>query len=251
MDESGMPENDESPGGDGSAALDSVGMRVRQERERAGLSQAKLARMVGTSQQAIADLETRKDAGSKHLIAIAGALGVAPEYLYLGSLRDRKMPPPQERPRVARSADPAPIIGTVAVGVWREAQIQPFPTDEADGTIPCLPTRVHEGRRQYGLRVEGESMNRVVRSGEYVAVVLTGDGALPAASNVVLVERRRGGMYEYTLKRLLRPGEEGFVLKAESDDPRYTTMIVGHDGIAQDGVAVKIIGVAVGKYAPL
>lgn len=60
--------------------------RVKTERERAGLSQTRLARMCDLSGPMISCLERGKSAGSeKVLVSVARALGVTPEWLRAGS----------------------------------------------------------------------------------------------------------------------------------------------------------------------
>lgn len=59
--------------------------RVKTERERAGLSQTRLARMCDLSGPMISCLERGKSAGSERvLVSVARALGVSPEWLRSG-----------------------------------------------------------------------------------------------------------------------------------------------------------------------
>ncbi|OAJ69022.1 helix-turn-helix domain-containing protein [Gluconobacter cerinus] len=62
---------------------ESLASRLKEIRELRGLSQSKLARLVGITPQAIQALESGSSAGSKHLASIAGALGV--EALWLAN----------------------------------------------------------------------------------------------------------------------------------------------------------------------
>jgi len=62
----------------------SLGTRIRQTREAAGMSQQKLAEAVGMRQPSIQEIETGKVRGTKHLVAIARALGVDPDWLQTG-----------------------------------------------------------------------------------------------------------------------------------------------------------------------
>jgi len=66
--------------------MSSFSERVKTERERAGLSQTRLARMCNLSGPMISCLERGKSAGSeKVLLSVARALGVRPEWLRSGS----------------------------------------------------------------------------------------------------------------------------------------------------------------------
>lgn len=70
-----------------------IGERIKNARERCGLSQAKLARLVGRSQSAVAEWETGESAPRRDIVPkIAVALEVSEEYLELGGLTDRDAP---------------------------------------------------------------------------------------------------------------------------------------------------------------
>lgn len=58
--------------------------RVRDSREKAGLTQKTLAELVGISGPTLSDLEAGKTQGSSHLVKIASVLGVSPNWLYSG-----------------------------------------------------------------------------------------------------------------------------------------------------------------------
>lgn len=61
-----------------------IGARVIQARKRAGLTQAQLAKAAGVTQQTISFIESDRAAASKHVGAIADALGVSAEEIALG-----------------------------------------------------------------------------------------------------------------------------------------------------------------------
>ncbi|MBJ9624576.1 XRE family transcriptional regulator [Burkholderia multivorans] len=66
------------------AAMETLGSRVKAARLDAKLSQEALARQVGVSQGLIGQIESGKNQGSKHLAALARALGVSPDWLETG-----------------------------------------------------------------------------------------------------------------------------------------------------------------------
>ena len=226
---------------------ESVGERVRRVREAAGLSQRALAKIVGTSQQAIQALEIKPEGGSSHLVAIAQALGVSAEYLWTGdekssqaNFRDDE----RGSSRLIGLSGRAPVIGSVGAGLWRETQVNALAASGEE--IPYLPTKTNNGIPQYGLRVEGNSMNKVVQAGEFVSICLVEDGARFYTNDIVVVEKCRAGLYETTLKRLKRMTEDTLVLEPESTDESFTPLIMKKEGDEE----VRIVAVAIGKYAP-
>lgn len=67
--------------------LHEVGARIRAARERGGLTQARLAGLVGVTRSAVAQWETgRAGQVGRHLEKIAEVLGVGVEFLLLGSV---------------------------------------------------------------------------------------------------------------------------------------------------------------------
>lgn len=60
------------------------GDRVRDRREAREMSQEQLAKASGVSQSTIAQIERGRNQGTKHILKLAGALGVRPEWLETG-----------------------------------------------------------------------------------------------------------------------------------------------------------------------
>lgn len=72
-----------------------IGETVRKLRERKGLSQAELGKMVGASQQNIAQLESNEVKQPRYLPALAKALDLSIEKLYsMAEGGDDNQPPP-------------------------------------------------------------------------------------------------------------------------------------------------------------
>ncbi|MDR8077826.1 LexA family transcriptional regulator [Burkholderia cenocepacia] len=64
--------------------MNSLADRLKEARADGDLSQEDLARMSGVSQSTIAHIESGRNKGSKHLLTLARALNVRPEWLELG-----------------------------------------------------------------------------------------------------------------------------------------------------------------------
>jgi transcriptional regulator with XRE-family HTH domain len=60
--------------------------RLRSARERAGLSQSRLARLLGVAPQSISALETGATSTTRYVVQLSALLGVRPEWLQDGSL---------------------------------------------------------------------------------------------------------------------------------------------------------------------
>src|ERR1700743_958191 len=92
--------------------------RLKATREEGGLSQSGLAKLAAVSQTTVANIESGRNQGSKHLLAIAGAVGVTPQWLL-----DESGPKYANGTRVA--ADPTPGLfdgGKGGVTTWESKE---------------------------------------------------------------------------------------------------------------------------------
>lgn len=64
--------------------MNSMADRVRTIRTQLGMNQTELANASGVSQQAISMIERGLSKGTKHVLALAAALGVSPDWLQSG-----------------------------------------------------------------------------------------------------------------------------------------------------------------------
>lgn len=135
--------------------------RVKTERERAGLSQTKLARICGLSGTMISCIERGKSAGSeKVLMSVARALGVRPEWLRSGSGK--------------READ-----WPDGIAAFPHATSQPF------------PERLRRLRKEAGLS-QRQLANFVGVSTTAVSCWETGIREFPAGNNLVRLAEALG-----------------------------------------------------------
>lgn len=124
----------------------------------------------------------------------------------------------------------APVYGRISAGQpnWAEECIE--------GRLPIDPNMMNivDPEECYFLRVNGESMNKLIKNGAYALirktdVVENGDIA------VVLVNG-----YDATLKKFSKQGDL-IILEPLSNDPSFTTQVYGN------GTEIKIIGKYIGK----
>lgn len=204
--------------------------RLKELREEHGLSIAALARLVGTSHATISRLESGKMQLTElwaRKIATVMKIGVA-------EIFGEVMTP--MTPGMA-------VLGEVQAGVWKEAEV----ADELRyPPLPILPDHVYSKVRQFALRVRGDSMNRVVQDGMYIVCASWPElGREPEDGDLVVVERRRAGLIETTLKRV-RIEKGSLVFVPDSTDPRWQEPVrIDHLG---DGEEIAIIALAIGKY---
>ena len=207
--------------------------RLRTIRNAKGLSTKQLAELAGTTHATISRLET----GDMQLTEtwadrLSKVLDVQLTEIF-GEI-------------VPASLPGLPVLGIVQAGVWREADLM----DEAkDAPLPITPDPRYMTVRQFALRVSGESMNRVVQDGTYIVCVSWAElGRQPREGDLVVVDRRRDGLVETTLKRIKITGQEVFLMP-DSTDPRWQTPIPLDGGLEHDEIVLTAL--VVGKYERL
>jgi len=207
----------------------SAGERIKAARTALGWSQSRLAEAVGVSRPAVTQWESGATTPDPDNAALIGrALGRSAHWIIYGEeMASRLMP----------------VRGEVAAGVWREVE---------DLDLDPIPVAAHPdfpAAAQYGLLVRGNSMNLIARDSEYLHVVDVLDtGFAPRPGDLVVVQKRRHGRVEATVKRLAANGT-GLALKAESDDPRYQGDLPL--GPSDDETEIVISGIVIGKYTPI
>lgn len=143
-----------------------------------------------------------------------------------------------------------PVLGEVAAGKWLEFD------DLAEGRY--APILAIAGRYpvkdQFAFKVSGTSMDKArIFDGDLVICVPYWTArAAPTAGDLVVVERRKAGVFERTVKELaIQDGH--YELWPRSSDPRFQQPITvpkKHDLIEADGTTVEIIGLVVASYVP-
>ena len=143
-----------------------------------------------------------------------------------------------------------PVRGVTAAGKWLE-----FDDFEQDALAPIYAVA---GRfpmeEQFAFKVSGPSMDKArIFDGDYVICVPYWIARVaPTPGDLVVVERKRGTMFERTLKELQLNGDE-FELWPRSTDNRFQTPIrvkKNHDFVESDGTTVEIVGLVVASYVP-
>ncbi len=177
------------------------GYKIAEARIAKGWSQQDLADKMETTQQTIQRYESgARDIKSSVLVKLSATLGVTISYL-LG-MENSSLP--------NNAMVDVPLYGSIAAGT-------PIEMLDIEGTQP-VPTKVHDKYPDaFLLRVEGESMNRVLPNGCFALVDPCKEIDRDNEPYAVCVNG-----YDATIKRVKQLAN-GFQLIPDSDDPTYTT----------------------------
>lgn len=202
-------------------------------RKKRGLSQAKLAEMVGVEQPTIQRWEKGKRLPDlDKLTALADALGVTP-----GSLLDGG---------ILTSLGPTLYIkGEVAAGIWRLAA--QWPEDDWQ-TFTGRADVTASAEHRFGLRVVGDSMDLVYPPGTIVECVsLFGKAEAQPGKRVVIVRMNDRQEYEATVKELVeREGALWAVPRSSNPEHRAFDLSASEPGILE----TRIVAVVVSSIRP-
>lgn len=124
-----------------------------------------------------------------------------------------------------------PVYGKISAG-------QPNWAEEClDGYLPIDPSlmNINSPDECFFLRVNGQSMNKVIKDGAYALIRKT-DFVENGEIAVVLVNG-----FDATLKKFTKQGDV-IVLEPMSDDPTITTQVYNKD------TSIKVIGKYLGKF---
>lgn len=232
---------------------------IKRERERKKITQEELASGVGVSVSYLSRLEnSRRTVSIDHLTKIARYLEIP-----VSNLVDSDgVSHTNVDLHTAWETRLVRVCGEVAAGVWREAS--PFgmlhdPEAELHADkyppVPYIPDSRFRRLSQFAVRVVGPSVNRQIPDGYFAVCVPYWEARSGLQSeDLVVVERRRGGLVEGTIKRLRR--QDGhWELHPESHDPRYQSPIpLTSDNSAEadaPDITAEIVGLVIGKYSPV
>ncbi|POF29653.1 LexA family protein [Roseibium marinum] len=138
-----------------------------------------------------------------------------------------------------QAARPLEIKGQVAAGLWMEAGL--FETDATRKATMAGDLR-YPNEYQYLLQINGESLNRIARDGDFVLCLDYLEAGIDIRSgDLAVVERSRDGGHtiERTAKRIIRR-DGGIELRPESDDPRFQDPIIFNE-LDEEATEVRII----------
>lgn len=201
----------------------SFGNILKKIRQENNLTQEELAKKINTSRSNIANYENDKNMPSIDMLEkLSKILGCSIDYL-LGKTTENSI-------SISDKIYMCPVYGQIPAGEpnWAEECIE--------GRLPLDPNLMNilDPEECYFLRVNGESMNKVIKNGAYALIRKT-DWVENGEIAVVLVNG-----YDATLKKFTKNGDV-VVLEPMSNDPTFQTQIYTKD------TPIRIIGKYIGK----
>lgn len=200
--------------------------RIKMLREEKGLNQIELGKIINVSGQALGMYENEKrDLSTDTVIKLAEYFNVSTDYL-LGKSDIRDSNENENKQFFL-----CPVYGKISAG-------QPNWAEEClDGYLPIDPTlmNINSPDECFFLRVNGQSMNKIIKDGAYALIRKT-DFVENGEIAVVLVNG-----FDATLKKFTKQGDV-IVLEPISDDPTITTQVYNKD------TSIKVIGKYLGKF---
>lgn len=192
------------------------GYKIAEARIAKGWSQQELADKMETTQQTIQRYESgARDIKSSVLIKLSSVLDVTISYL-LG-LENASIP--------NNSTVDVPSYGSIAAGT-------PIEMVEVKDSQP-VPLKVHERfPKAFLLKVEGESMNRILPNGSYALVDPDQKETISGKPYAVCVNG-----YDATIKRVRRLNN-GFELIPDSNDPTYVPTVYNYNEPGTEPVTI-------------
>lgn len=193
--------------------------RIKDSRQRCGLSQAELAQKVGfKNRSTIAKIEAKeRDITRTQLVKFAEALETSPEYLLTG----------QHPSRATQSPTRIRVYGDVAAGVPID-EIDNMDFDDPDNWEEIPPSMAKSGT-YFGLRIKGDSMSPRICNGDVVIVrqqstIENGDIAIVAING------------EKATCKKVKKTEQGITLVGLN--PAFTPMFFSWQEVAETPVSI-------------
>lgn len=233
------------------------GLRLKHARKRRRISQGQLAELIGSDQRTISGLERDPNPHRKfgEMDRAAKVLGFRQAWLERGEGEQEENPSGEglSDTKAAEfdhgsvvNAGVVPIFGAAAANTWRPIDNWEELADETQ--VPADPEYLQF--KQFALRIEGTSMNKIYQPGQYAVCVDAVDmGLVPRRGDVIAVERRRGqgGEKEITIKVYGEIDGKPALIPC-STDPRYQEPLQLDGGATETDIEIEVIGLAVGVW---
>lgn len=204
------------------------GSDIRRARVKKGRSQAELARRMSVTRNAVSLWESGSATPRWQTMQRLIAMLDLPSEWRIVATEDRSY-----------QNIGMPVIGEVAPGVWHDPEMRAAVEPDS---IPVAPDQRYPSNAQFAVRVRGAG--GVAPEGAYlVCVDFERAGVAPRDGDLVYIERSRGGLVEYTVRRY-RVGPSGPELRPEPDNSGQGAIPASGDGevrIAIRGLVIYIV----------
>jgi SOS-response transcriptional repressor LexA len=222
--------------------LDALNLSARKAALRAGIPPARLRDVLNGKSR-----HPRSDTIS----ALAPALEVTASWLAGEPISDYELAINRPEPSWQQHLSPLavqrlPIRYRVQAGSWREVE----DVSESYG-VHDVPIAIrYQGFAQWLEEVVGDSLDKLILAGRLVHVIDAIDlGYSPADGDIVVVERRRAGLHERTLKQVEITGRR-IMLWPRSNNPKWqepldVSLVLRE---VSDDIEVEIVGLVVADF---
>lgn len=199
----------------------SFGKILKKLRTDVELTQEELAKKINTSRSNIANYENDKNMPSLDILnSLSSVFNVSTDYL-LGK---------EENKDNNKKFYMCPVYGQISAGQpnWAEENIE--------GRLPIDIDLINivNPEEHFFLRVNGESMNKVIKNGAF-ALIHKQDSVENGEIAVVLVNG-----FDATLKKFIKQGDL-IILEPESNDDNFKTQVYDKN------TSIKVLGKYIGK----
>lgn len=181
-----------------------IAARVLSRRTELGLTQAEVAEMAGTTQQAIVQLESGKTKRPRYLPELAKALKCDIQWLLdgKGALLERNVSNPKDYKPTTRY----PVLSKVQAGAWDEA-CEPYTIKDVD---MWLESDAHTQGDAFWLQVEGDSMTAPIGLSIPAGTFVLFDTGREAVNGSLVVAKLTDDN-EATFKKLIIDGNQKYL----------------------------------------
>ena len=216
--------------------------RLKEARERMFETAAEAASAMGVNYQTYAAHENgsrglRRDAALKY----AKFFNVSLEFLLTGRKSTNARNDVMSRNAPIVDGEGMPVKGFVRAGIWQES----YAPENEIASLPISADARFPRHLQFALEIKGDSINRRARDGEFAVCVEWHGPVNP--SEVVVVERRRAGLFEATIKVVEALDADAMRLAPDSENPAHKPIVVRKSDM-RDGEEIAIVGKVLGYY---
>lgn len=217
--------------------------RLRQALKEKGLDMKAASLGANLNPSAVQQIISQgKDPRAGTLQQLADAHGLSLDAILLNREPSSTLNPQDREVRLA------PVVGTVAAGLWFSLDAPPQIESEPVPYVPCR----YPDLEQRAYKVQGSSMDkRRIEDGDFVIAVPYWEARMsPVAGDIAVIQRQRdGGLVEWTVKEV-DITKDSVRLIPRSTDPSFQDVVtIPRTRSTDDYGEVAIVGLVVGKFS--